>query len=273
VSAPGATELPQGPSDQRQAGDAYEHYMGRWSRLVAGDFVAWLGISPGGVWLDVGCGTAALTRAIGALAAPLAVSGVDHSAGMLAYAGGVADDELIDLQLAEATQLPYEDGIFDVVVSGLVLDELPDPVSALREQSRVLAPHGVVAAYVWDYAEGMRLLRSFWDVARGIKPSAAAIDEASRSLGARPRNLVRTFVAAGLDPIESRTFEVMRQFRDFTELWTPFLSGQGAAPGFVAGLTTDELEALRAGLLAALPVEPDGTIRLPARAWAVRARA
>lgn len=273
MSAPGATELPRGSSDEREAGDAYEIYMGRWSRLVAGDFVEWLHISPGGVWLDVGCGSGALTQAIRSRAEPLVVSGIDRSTAMVAYAAGALDDELIDLEVADAVRLPYEDGLFDVVVSGLVLDVLPDPVAALREQSRVLAPYGVVAAYVWDYAEGMEMLRLFWDAARAIRPSAAALDEGARAHGSGPKDLARTFEAAGLDPMEHRAIEVTREFRDFTELWAAFSTGLGPAPDYVAGLTANEAGELRAALLAAVPLDRDGSIRLTARAWAIRARA
>lgn len=261
------------PSQRWEVGDGYEAYMGRWSRLVAADFVEWLGISPGGVWLDVGCGTGALTGAICEIAAPMGVSAIDASPELVAHAADLACGELADFHLADASRLPFEDGIFDVVVSGLVLDLLPDLASALREQARVVAPRGVVAAYVWEHAEGMQLLRSFWDVARGISPTAAALDETVRFADTDVRSLGRAFEAAGLDLIGSRAIEVTCQFRDFDELWAPFLCGQGRAPGFVAGLSEPEVDALRTGLAAVMPVLPDGRIELSARARAISARA
>jgi SAM-dependent methyltransferase len=273
VIALSTTPPPARPSERWEVGDAYETYMGRWSRLVAADFVEWLHISPGGVWLDVGCGTGALTGAICEIAAPLAVSGVDASADLLAHAADLACGDLADFQIADASDLPFADGIFDVVVSGLVLNDLPDLTAALREQARVVAPRGVVAAYVWDYAEGMRLLRHFWAAARSVSPTAAALDEAVRFAGANPRDLGRAFEAAGLDLLGVRAIEVTAVFRDFDELWAPFLRGQGPAPRFVAGLDPAEVEALRARLAAAVPVLPDGSIGLTARAWAIAARA
>jgi SAM-dependent methyltransferase len=177
-----------------------------------------------------------------------------------------------DFAVADASSLPFEEGIFDVAVSGLVLNFIPDPIEALREQSRVVAPAGTIAAYVWDYADGMRLLRTFWDVARRIAYSAVALDEAVRFPGTNPSGLERLFDAAGLDPLATTSLHAEMRFHDFDELWTPFLSGQGPAPGFVARLDAADRDALRDGLAAALPVESDGSILLTARAWAICAR-
>ncbi|MEX1343571.1 MAG: SAM-dependent methyltransferase, partial [Candidatus Limnocylindrales bacterium] len=141
-----------------------------------------------------------------------------------------------------------------------------------REQSRVAASSGAVAAYVWDYAAGMSLLRYFWKVARSISPSAAALDEAVRFPKANPRGLERLFEAAGMDPLETTSLEVEAVFAGFTEVWAPFERGQGAAPSFVAGLDELSRQSLRSGLEAALPTADDGSIHLSARAWAIRAR-
>ncbi len=161
-------------------GSAYESFMGRWSRLIAASFVEWLDIAPGGIWLDVGCGTGALTSAICDMADPVAVTGMDASPEFVSHAADLSCTDTASYVVGEASSIPFVDGIFDVAVSGLVLNFLPDPVAALNEQSRVVAPSGTIAAYVWDYAEGMRLLRHFWDVARRVVPSAVALDEAVR---------------------------------------------------------------------------------------------
>jgi SAM-dependent methyltransferase len=247
--------------------------MGRWSRLVAALFVEWLRVPPGGVWLDVGCGTGALTAAICDVADPVAVTGVDPSPALVAHASEISCSDMASFEVADAVSLPFDDGIFDVVVSGLLLDLLRDPVAALREQSRVVAPSGIIAAYVWDYAEGMRLLRHFWDVARRVAPSAVALDEAVRFPDANPRGLERLFAAAGLDPLETTALDIETSFRDLDELWLPFTSGQGPAPGFVASLDEVERASLRDALAAVVPVAADGSISLATRAWAIRARA
>lgn len=260
-------------TDNWDAADAYDAYMGRWSRLVAVAFLEWLDIPPGGVWLDVGCGTGALSSAICAEADPVSITGVDPSPEFVERARGLSCTDIADFAVAGASTLPYSDGIFDVAVSGLVLNFLPDPIEALREQARVVAPSGTVAAYVWDYAAGMRMLRHFWDVAGRIAYSAVALDEAVRFPDANLAGLQDRFEAAGLDPTASTALDVEITFGDFDEVWTPFLSGQGPAPGFVARLDDADRAALRDALAAALPLEADGSIRLAARAWAIRARA
>ena len=272
MNAPYETRAPGRVDDNWDAGDAYEAFMGRWSRLIAAGFVEWLHIPAGGVWLDVGCGTGALSAAICEVADPISVTGVDPSPEFVAHAADVSCADIADYAVGDASSLPFEDGIFDVAVSGLVLNFIPDPVAALREAARVVAPSGTVAVYVWDYAKGMRLLRYFWDAARRVVPSAVALDEAVRFPNANLAGLERLFEAAGLDPLATTTLEAEGSFRDFDELWAPFRSGQGPAPGFVAGLDDAERAALRDGFAAALPVEPDGSIRLAARAWAIQAR-
>ena len=272
MSAQERTATRRQAGDSWDAGDAYESFMGRWSRLVAAGFVEWLDIAPGGVWLDVGCGTGALTAAICDVADPIAVTGVDRSPEFVAHASDLSCADTADYLVAEASSLPFIDGIFDVAVSGLVLNFVPDPVAALREQSRVVAPSGTVAAYVWDYAQGMRLLRHFWDVAQQITPSAVALDEAVRFPDANPGGLVGLFEAAGLGLAATTGFEVEASFCDFDELWAPFLTGQGPAPGFVARLDESEQALFKEGLAEAIPLDADGSIHLLARAWAIRAR-
>jgi hypothetical protein len=135
---------------------------------------------------------------------------------------------------------------------------------------RVAAPSGTVAAYVWDYAEGMRLMRAFWDAAAALDPAAASLDEGRRFPLCRPEPLARLFAAAGLREVATRAIDVPTVFRDFDDYWDPFLGGQGPAPAYCVGLAEDARTALRERLRTSLPVAPDGRIRLTARAWAVR---
>jgi len=256
------------PVETWAAGDAYEPYIGRWSRLVAREFVAWLGVAGGAAWLDVGCGTGALSQTVLEAADPAAVVGIDPSLGFLAHArarlAGPAR-----LVVADARRLPLADARMDAAVSGLVLNFVPDPAGAVAEMARVTRAGGRVAAYVWDYGSRMELIRRFWDAAAALDPAAATLDEGRRFGLCRPEPLAGLFRDAGLVEVAGRPIEVPTRFRDFDDYWTPFLGGQGPAPGYAMALDEGRRAALREALRARLPVAADGSIPLVARAWAV----
>ncbi|MFI5828943.1 class I SAM-dependent methyltransferase [Streptomyces sp. NPDC051578] len=253
------------------AGDAYERYMGRWSRLVADRFVDWLGVPDGAVWLDVGCGTGALTSSVARRARPRLVVGADRSAGFLT-AARTAVAPPARFVLADALSLPVREGSCDAVVSALALNFLPAPDAAVAEAARAARPGGLVACYVWDYAEGMELLYHFWEAASRLDPTAAAVDERRRFPLCRPEELRSLWTAAGLDGVHVAPIEVRADFAAFAELWEPFLAGQGPAPGYVAALAPPGRERLRGALRDRLPVRPDGSLTLGVRAWAVLGR-
>ncbi|MFG2465155.1 class I SAM-dependent methyltransferase [Streptomyces canus] len=247
------------------SGAAYDRYMGRWSRAVAREFTAWLGRPDGLRWLDVGCGTGVLSAVVRERCRPDLVVGCDRSEGFVraGRAGVVAD----------AMALPVRDGAFDVAVSGLTLNFLPDPAAAVTAMARAVRPGGaVVAGYVWDYADGMRMVRLFWDTAAELDPAAAELDEDLRFPGCRPQPLHDLWTTAGLVDVIVRAIEVPTVFADFADLWGPFLAGQGPAPGYVTTLPPAARDDLREALRAAAPTAPDGSIPLSARAWAVRGR-
>lgn len=251
-------------------GDAYERYVGRWSRQVATSFVSRLGVPAGRRWLDVGCGTGALSAAVLAAADPVDVVGVDPSQGFVVHARTHVTDPRARFEIANAQLLPFPDDRFDAVVSGLVLNFLPEPPAAAAELARVAAPGGRVASYVWDYAEGMAMIRHFWDAATALDPAAAALDEGSRFPLCRPEPLRELWAYAGLTDVTVEAIEVPTVFCDFDDYWTPFLGAQGPAPGYAASLPEDHLTGLRDLLRDRLPTGPDGSIRLTARAWTVR---
>ena len=252
-----------------EAGDAYEAYVGRWSRPVAREFLRWLAVPAGRSWLDVGCGPGALTAAaLGT--APARVTGVDRSPGFLAGARSRAAGPRAGFAAGDARALPLPDRRFDVVVSGLCLNFVPEPGRAAAEFARVTAPGGVAAAYVWDYGDGMAMMRHFWDAAVALDPAAAQYDEGHRFPLCAPGPLAALWSAAGFGAVETRAIDVPTGFADFTDFWRPFLGGQGAAPGYVASLTEPRRTELRELLRSRLPTEPGGSIRLSARAWAVR---
>ncbi|HEX5502908.1 MAG TPA: class I SAM-dependent methyltransferase [Thermomicrobiales bacterium] len=261
-------------SEHWDSGDAYESYVGRWSRLVAPRFLAWAGVPAGGAILDAGCGAGALGQAALAHGAARLV-GLDRSLAYAAHAAGAtraaAPPALASYVVGDAGRLPFAAGVFDAAVSGLVLNFLPDPVGALRELRRVVCPGGVVAAYVWDYAGRMELMRHFWDAAIELAPEAAGpLDEGVRFPLCRPEPLAALCRAAGLAGVATAAIDVPTVFRDFADYWCPFLGGQGPAPGYAASLAPAERARLRERLRARLPSAPDGQIALVARAWAVR---
>jgi SAM-dependent methyltransferase len=259
-------------TDRWASGEAYEGYIGRWSRLVAPEFLDWLAAAPGLDWLDLGCGTGVLTRAILERCAPRSIVGVDPSGPFLEHARASIADARVRFEIASADATGQPDGAFDAAVAGLVLNFVPDLPAALAEAQRVVRPGGKVTGYVWDYARGMQLLRTFFDAAIDLDPAMRAHDEGVRFPITHEGRLAQAFEAAGLEEVAQRPIDVALVFRDFDDLWSPFLSGTGPAPAYVISLDEPARMALRDRLRAALPEGDDGSINLTARAWAVRGR-
>lgn len=263
--------MPPMQGDAWEDGDRYEPYVGRWSRLVAAGFLDWLEVRPGCRWLDVGCGTGALSETILSRADPAEVRGIDQSEGFVKYAQQRLEDPRFKAEIGDARTLPFEDGSFDVVVSGLVLNFVPDLGGAARELARVVKPSGAVGAYLWDYAGGMQMMRYFWDAAGELEPAARRLDEGERFAEiASMKGLGSLFDLAGLSDVRTRSIDITTIFRDFDDYWSPFLAGQGPAPAYCMSLEEQSRSELRELLRVRLPVKADGTIRLTARAWAVR---
>ena len=257
-------------SDSWECGSPYEQYVGRWSRRIAPAFLAWLHLPHGRRWLDVGCGTGALCAAIADACSPASLAGVEPSEGFLMSARANLGQRAA-LHAGSASAIPLEDASVDVVVSGLVLNFVPDVGAALAEMSRVAADGATIAAYVWDYAGRMELMRHFWNAALELDPGAARFDEGLRfplcSLGA----LAAAFREAGLGGIETTAIDIPTQFADFQDYWSPFLGGQGPAPAYAMSLDEGERERLRERVRDRLPIRTDGSIELIARALSVRA--
>jgi SAM-dependent methyltransferase len=257
-------------SDTWERGSPYERYIGRWSRQVAPLFLSWLKVPAGRSWLDVGCGTGALCAAIVDCCSPSRVAAVEPSEGFLEtarenLAGRVA------LEHGSATAIPLEDDSVDVVVSGLVLNFVPDHRAALAEMARVTRSGGTVAAYVWDYSGRMELIRIFWDAAVELDPDAANLDEGNRFPLCRPTALETLFQSAGLDRVEVKPIDVATEFASFDDYWQPFLGGQGPAPAYAMSLDERSRAQLRDRIRERIPTAASGAISLTARAWATRA--
>jgi ubiquinone/menaquinone biosynthesis C-methylase UbiE len=252
------------------SGAAYEFYVGRWSRLVAREFLRWLNVPAGSHWLDVGCGTGALSQTILDLAAPDHVTGTDRSAEQVAYARERVSDQRVQFEVGDAQTMALETGTYDVVVSALMLNFVPHPPRAVAEMVRVTKSAGVVAAYVWDYADKMQFMRHFWNAAAALDSAARDLDESQRFSICQPQPLRALFESVGLQAVEVRSIEIATHFQDFDDFWQPFLGGQGPAPGYVRSLSDEQRETLRERIKSALPFAPDGSIPLIARAWAAR---
>lgn len=257
------------PDDSWNRGDPYERYVGRWSHAVAERFVDWLALPPSLRWLDVGCGTGALTDAIDAKCRPAQLTGIDPSAGFLAKARTRLEGKAM-FRIADAMAIPLGAAQVDVIVSGLVLNFVPDTALGLAEMRRTAIAGGTIAAYVWDYAGRMELMRFFWDEAVALNGAAREHDEGLRFPLCHPEALQAAFRNAGLVAIQCAPIDIATRFVDFDDYWSPFLGGQGPAPAYAMSLDEPARNALRGRLRDRLPAAADGSIALVARAWAVR---
>jgi ubiquinone/menaquinone biosynthesis C-methylase UbiE len=263
--------LPHSRKGSWVGASAYERFMGRWSRELAHTLVLWLNIPPGRHWLEVGCGTGALTARICELGRPASVVATDASEQFIAHARAALPDQRVQFLTASAGELPTRAAGYDAVVSSLVLNFLPDPTAALREMKSLAAEDGVVAACVWDYAGGMEFLRRFWDAAVELDPAARQYDEGERFPICSPSTLEAAFREAGFSRVGVEALEVATRFQDFDDYWTPFVGGPGPAPGYLSSLPAQRQHDLARRLAATLPRHEDGSIALTARAWAARA--
>jgi len=247
---------------------AYERFMGRWSRAVAPVFLDWLGARRGASWLDVGCGTGILAETLLQLCAPASVDAVDPAPGQVAAAARGAAGRAT-FQVADARKLPFGAASFDVVASALVLNFIPDRPPALAEMRRVARPGGLVAAYVWDFAEELspsgplrRAMRRFGAEVPGIPGTEDSRLPALRSL----------FEAAGLEQVESRTIDVCLAYADFQDFWRAQTPGYAPTTRAIDALKDAERARLMRAVQSALPSGPNGSIEYCARANAVKAR-
>jgi SAM-dependent methyltransferase len=258
------------------AGDAgsYERFMGRWSRLLAGPFIDFMGVRDGDAVLDVGCGTGSLTLALAARARLAAVTGIDLSEAYVAFARGRSDDRRIAFLTGDAGALPYRDGAFDRVASMLVLNLVPDAMAVAAEMVRVARSGATVAAATWDLRGGLLMFRMFWDTAAMQDADAArARDRYFSAPLTRPGELAHAWTGLGLRDVVQDHVTIRIDFDSFDDYWRPFLGKTGPAGSYVAGLTETRREALRSRLRAAYESgDPDGARSFAATAWLCRGR-
>jgi SAM-dependent methyltransferase len=262
----------QSRHDAWSAGDAYDTYMGRWSRRIAPIFLDWLAAPLQAQWLDVGCGTGALSSAILAQCAPRSVLGIDPSEGFVSTARTKVSDPRANFSVGDAQALQVGDASVDVAVSGLVLNFVPDRLKAIGELKRVTRPGGMVGVYVWDYpGGGVGFLHAFWEAAAKLDLRAVDLAEAVRFPDCTESGLREIATQGGLEVTEVALISSTSRFQNFDDFWRPFTLGAGPAPGYCATLTEDARERLRQYLFDSLLNGTDGPIELPLRAWAFKA--
>ena len=263
----GFLETPEGARSFLTSGDAYDRFMGRYSRPLAEVFADSVGVSRQATALDVGCGPGALT---GVLVDRLGTDGVfacDPSAPFVDAC--IARNPGVDVRLGRAEALPFEDGRFDISLAQLVLHFVTDANEAASELRRVVRPGGIVAACMWDFETGMEMLRHFWDAALAIDPNAP--DGARTLRFGRQGEIVALFDSVGLEGIVETTLHVSTQYDSFDELWNGFLAGIGPAGVFCVALSDDERSALREELFRRVG-SPTGPFALAAMARSAHGR-
>jgi SAM-dependent methyltransferase len=251
----------QGPAN------VYDRFVGRYTAPLGDAMLEAAGVRSEMRVLDVGSGTGALAGQAARVVGAANVAAVDPSESFVE--GCRARVPGADVRVAAAESLPFEAGAFDAVLAQLVVPFMSDAPRGVAEMTRVARPGGVVAASVWDYAGGMRLLRAFWDAAAAVDPESAARDEGRLMRYANPDELGALWSEAALDDVAVDALEVEASYDDFDDLWTPFLAGIGPAGAYTASLEPDKQETLSDQLRVQLG-DPSGPFTLTAKAWCVR---
>lgn len=244
------------------AADAYDRFMGRYSRLLSSPLADFASVCSGQRVLDVGCGTGALTGELAARLGLAAVVAVDPSGPFVAATRERHPG--VEVRHGAAEQLPFPDAAFDAALAQLVVHFMKDPVRGLAEMGRVTRRGGTVAACVWDHGGDAGPLHLFWDAARTLDPT---IDDESHRPGARKGQLAVLFEAAGLREIESGALSVSLEHPSFDAWWEPFTRGVGPAGAYLASLDADRRDVLREHCRRRVPTEP---FTVNAVAWVAR---
>jgi len=249
----------------RTSGDAYDRFMGRYSVLLAPKLIEFAGVEPGMRALDVGCGPGALTRALADRVGAENVAAADPSEPLAAACAERVPRA--DVRVAGAEKLPWEDDRYDAGLSQLVVNFMDDAVAGVGEMCRVVRPGGVVASCTWDYADGMLMLRTFWESARAL--DADAPDEGRTMRFQTATDLAGLWSKVGLANVDTAALVVAARYEGFDDFWEPFTLGVGPGGAYCVSLDAERQDALREECRRSLG-NPEGPFTLTARAWAVR---
>jgi ubiquinone/menaquinone biosynthesis C-methylase UbiE len=249
--------------------EAYERFMGRWSRAAGTIFLDWVAAPAGARWLDVGCGTGIFTELVVEKCSPAAIFAVDESRAQIDHACGRPIGKRAQFRVADAQALPFADATFDVVAAALVINFVPDPLRTLSEMRRVARPGGIVAGYVWDFEPELSpsgpLRLAMGEIGADVPPIPGAKDS---SLGA----LSALFERTGLEAMATRTIEIVVSYPDFDEFWHSQMPSYSPATKMIAAMTREDRARLVAAVKARLPFAGDGSIAYSARANAIKGR-
>ena len=254
------------------SGDGYEQLMGRWSRRLAGPFLAFAGLARGERVLDVGCGTGSLTFQLAQRPELDAITGIDYAAPYIEHATLRNTDPRVSFRVGDATALPFPDASFDRVLSLLMLHFVAQPERAVAEMRRVARPGATVAAAVWDARGGFVATRLFHDTAAALDPAAA--ERRARNFTrpmTRPGDLEAAWRRAGFAEIAATELAIRMEFASFDDYWAPYLGKDGPGADYIATLDEPSLVRLREAVRSAyLDGEPDGARSYVAVAWAAK---
>lgn len=262
----------QNKSDSWTSGNQYERFMGRWSNLISHKFLNWLSVPFDRVWLDIGSGTGSLTKIILENYRPKNIISIDSSSEFINYSKNLIKNPNVHFQIAMAQELGIASNSIDAVVSGIMLNFVPRPETVIAEMKRAAKPGAVIGIFVWDYSNGMEMLRYFWDAAVQVNIRAEEYDEGIRFPLCKQGALESLVLASDLNDVEATPIEENIKFKNFDDYWLPFLGNVGPAPSYAMSLSESDRMKLENRLREILPIEQDGSIYLKLKAWAVKGK-